>query len=60
VVVRLRDGDELEVARYDDVADARARAKELVAEVQDEDNWVFVDGRALSRDQVERIFLSKS
>jgi hypothetical protein len=57
--VRLRDGEELEYARYDDVAEARAHAKELVAEVQVEDNWVFVDGRALSPDQIERIFLSK-
>src|SRR3954452_20587884 len=60
VVVRLLGGEELDVGRYDDVEQARTRAKEIVAEVQTEDNWVFVDGRALSPDQIERIFLSKS
>ena len=60
VVVRLRNGEELEAGTFDDSAAARARAKELVDEVQTEDVWLFVAGRSLSPEEIDTIFLGKS
>jgi hypothetical protein len=60
VVVRLRNGEELEAGTFDDAAAARARAKELVDEVQAEDVWLFVAGRSLSPEEIDTIFLAKS
>lgn len=60
VVVRLRNGDELEAGVFDDPSSARARAKELVGEVQAEDAWPFVAGRSVSPEEIDTIFLEKS
>jgi hypothetical protein len=60
VMVRLRSGELLEAGAYDDPTPARARAKELVQEVQDEDNWPFVAGRSISPDEIDTIFLERS
>src|SRR5437764_1374408 len=59
IVVQFRSGEQLPVGVYDTADEARSRAKELVAEVQAEDNWLFVDGRSISSEEIERIFLDK-
>ena len=60
VIVRLRNGEQLEAGAYDDPAAARARARELVEEVQAEDAWPFVAGRSIAPEEIDTIFLEKS
>jgi outer membrane biosynthesis protein TonB len=59
VVVRLHNGDRLEAGSFGDAASARQRAKELVTQVQAEDSWPFVAGRAVSPEEIETIFLER-
>jgi hypothetical protein len=60
LVVKLRSGEELEAGSYDDSAAARARAKELVDQVQADDVWLFVAGRSVDPEEIDSIFLAKS
>jgi hypothetical protein len=57
VMVRLRNGEQLEVAALADAEEARARAQALVEQLGDADSWPFVAGEALDAADVEAIFL---
>ena len=59
VVVRLHDGSELVAGAYEATELARQRARQLVEEIQSEDAWVFVDGRAVTPVDVDRIYLDR-
>ncbi|MFN2629560.1 MAG: hypothetical protein ABR569_13125 [Gaiellaceae bacterium] len=59
VIVRLRSGELLEAAVFEDAVEARRRAKEVVDEVQAEDTWPFIAGRLVSVEKIDTIYLEK-
>lgn len=59
VIVRLRSGELLEAAVFENAVEARRRAKELVDEVQAEDTWPFIAGRLVSVEKIDTIYLEK-